>query len=1148
MSLSALNLLEACQSRFDRIWIAHSTLRWLFEENTRIRFHQPSRVAAAHALMHALNNGTMQVLRPTGAASENLVRQVGQTLADLLSTAEAHRGSDIPHVVVVGGKVYTVGSRMKEEAELGAMADHIRTTSDVVDALIKRNVLSQVEAAVARRRHARDSEDEAAIVESCSVLMLDDTAASLLFSSSLFAAITQAGFMIVVPTSVIDEARQLIAYDVRSKEVLTIIDRLRVWLRTGLAEGWISIGAAGRRPQGEGEGEGENSRLFEHPSVGTLDLVRQADLCVFNDRFMNGHMNMAGPDGSVPLVSLWQLIDYLEASGKIDNVTLQEARTQLRRDGHALAPVNGDELLTLLRGCAVVDGGLVETVELRALRESVQRLRMSDILQWPQEQGWLERLGLACLHSLQTIQPEFGSDPEAEARANWLIGLSDPRGWMHRIDTDEANKTALTEWATQLVMLSAVPSEDDSEGYRAWLDARVLAYMEVEEKAQFDAIVERVCERIEALIDGAFQESSDEEIDQSILHGYLRDRVLAKLPERVADALIQHDALASRLGIERVTIVRMGDNGPSVSRTVLYEAARRALKQVGDDDGVAIKDSGGRQWSVCAYRTVDAVDIVLADGNEAIRLQWYDILAADRKVRMVGLERLAREAMLSHEWLEKQTFAFADHPPDDDEFAVLIKDAAQAPASVFTRLRTEIASGGMTIGVLVSKDPCYFKRLVGEVEVDMSARAYLEECVLPLAEALVLEAGARGLRRALQLATHRDVSRILPLDAVPQHDLVKLYEAVAAHGDPISRIACVEAALPRLETITELEAPLGRIIEALLAVPCADDQYDMLGALYALTFGDLAQHSVLQAEPPYYRRQAALAQASGLQAEFGYMLKDTANLIQWLTNRGEGSAAFVQGMIDLRLEPRWLPEYALPQQLRAEVVGRLLMASKENEERICQSGLMPLLLGPEALLTHARIQTLQNLPGPMEVDDDLYQETPAEVLESLRDAFSGEALETHKMIQAQFIASVSRDPSAIASLATEALKRLDYIVETVEEELFPLLAALARIAAISRSSELAAAIRTVARLKRRREAFPEYPESEMQVALVAAAALPSLDEWSIFISDWMTEIAFAVRGTERARAVLNFSQLLASLEPSLRPYLCRADACFVSAT
>lgn len=714
---------------------------------------------------------------------------------------------------------------------------------------------------------------------------------------------------------------------------------------------------------------------------------------------------------------------------------------------------------------------------------------------------------------------------------------------MHRISTEEENITAWTEWMTKLVMLSAVQSSDESDGYRVWLDARVLSSIEVEKKSQFDAIVERVCERIETFIEGALHDPPDEEINQSTLRGYLRDRMLAKLPERVADALIQRDAMARRLGIERVTSVRMGENGPSVPRAVLYKAARSALEQVDDDYGVVIEDSGGRQWTVRTYRNVDAVDMVLANGSDTIRLSGHDILAADRSIRMSGLERLAQEAMLSQGWLEKQTLAFADHPPDDDAFAALIEDAAQAPASVFTRLRTEIASGGTTVDVLVPKDRRYFKRLVGAVEVDMSAQAYLAECLVPLADALVADGGVSGLQRAFQFATHRDVARALPLDSVPRHDLVKLYEAIAKHGDPIFRIACVEAALPRLATNPELEAPLGRIIGALLAAPCADDQYDMLGALYALTFGNLAQHSVLDAEPPYYRRQAALAQASGLHATFGDMLTDTAHLLQWLRNSEGGSAAFVQGLIDLRLEPRWLPEYALPHQLRAEVIGRLTIASKENEESLSGNGLAQLLLGPDALLTHAQTQTFQYLPGPLEVDDDFYSETPTEVLESLRDAFSGEALETHEVIRAQFIASFSRDPSAIASLAADALKRLDYIVETAEEDtLFPLLAALARIAAVSRSSELAAAIRTVARLKRRRGAFSECPDKEVQVALVAAAAFSSLDEWSTFISDWMTEIAFAMKGSERAHTVLNFLHVLSTLELALRPHFCRADA------
>jgi len=80
----------------------------------------------------------------------------------------------------------------------------------------------------------------------------------------------------------------------------------------------------------------------------------------------------------------------LVASGVLSDDDRLEHRTRLRRAGYFFVPVNVNELEDSLKGSTVADGGVVETAELKAIRESILRVRMSDWLCLPQEAPWLD--------------------------------------------------------------------------------------------------------------------------------------------------------------------------------------------------------------------------------------------------------------------------------------------------------------------------------------------------------------------------------------------------------------------------------------------------------------------------------------------------------------------------------------------------------------------------------------------------------------------------------------------------------------------------------------------------------------------------------------------------------------------------------------
>ena len=50
LTLSYLNVLDKALDAFMAVYVPHSTLAWLFEEQHKAPFHQPSRIRDAHQL------------------------------------------------------------------------------------------------------------------------------------------------------------------------------------------------------------------------------------------------------------------------------------------------------------------------------------------------------------------------------------------------------------------------------------------------------------------------------------------------------------------------------------------------------------------------------------------------------------------------------------------------------------------------------------------------------------------------------------------------------------------------------------------------------------------------------------------------------------------------------------------------------------------------------------------------------------------------------------------------------------------------------------------------------------------------------------------------------------------------------------------
>ena len=474
LTLSFLKILDVALNAFETVYIPHSTLGWLFEERQKATFHQPSRIANARKVRDLLATDVLERFTPSTVASSDLSAHVGDELAALIAEAEKVRdGDDTQHIVVRSAPVHRISSLMEEEADLSAHAAVLSSCLAVVKKLRQKGQLTADEEKRAQaylQLHEKPWPNQSDIADGAT-LYLDDLAIPYLVHLGLLGKLKAAGLTAVASPRELSEADALISYERISEEVKDVIERIRASLNSRIESGHVRV--SGRR----NFDELETKFIPEHPSVGILALAPQCDVSIIDDRFLNQHANIESGGAQAPVFSTLDLLDALVAAGVLSDDDRLEHRTRLRRAGYFFVPVSVEELERCLRESSVAKGEVVETAELKAIRESVLRVRMSDWLRLPEEAPWLDGTLKAFVRVLKNLWGGEADIEEITARSNWLVEQIDVRGWAHSLVPENADNVVRIGRAAHILLLLMPPTgvqQSVVDAYWNWVEERIL--------------------------------------------------------------------------------------------------------------------------------------------------------------------------------------------------------------------------------------------------------------------------------------------------------------------------------------------------------------------------------------------------------------------------------------------------------------------------------------------------------------------------------------------------------------------------------------------------------------------------------------------------------------------------------------------------
>jgi hypothetical protein len=363
---------------------------------------------------------------------------------------------------------------MEEEADLTEHAAVMSSCLSVVEKLREKSQITAEEEKRARaylQLHEKPWSNQPEITDGA-ILYLDNLAITYFLHLGVLEKLQAAGLRPIASPREVSEANALIAYEGISDKVNEAIERIRSAVNSRIESGRIKVG---RRPSAD---EPDEQSISHHPTVGVISLARECDAVVSDDRLLNQHAHVDDGSAQSPIYSTLDLLDSLASAGAISTDDLLEHRTLLRRAGYFFVPVSDDELARHLNASSVTDGEVIETAELKAIRENILRVRMSNWLQLPKEVPWLDSTLKVFIRVLKSLWIDGADLPSVTARSDWIVDQVDVRGWAHSLGPENGDNVVRIGRGAHILLLITLLSDASHEvkdAYSSWVESRILA-------------------------------------------------------------------------------------------------------------------------------------------------------------------------------------------------------------------------------------------------------------------------------------------------------------------------------------------------------------------------------------------------------------------------------------------------------------------------------------------------------------------------------------------------------------------------------------------------------------------------------------------------------------------------------------------------
>ena len=629
----------------------------------------------------------------------------------------------------------------------------------------------------------------------------------------------------------------------------------------------------------------------------------------------------------------------------------------------------------------------------------------------------------------------------------------------------------------------------------------------------------------------------------------LSRKALEFVPPLIRKTLLEESSFREEYDFVQDGTITFPDFDIEVQRSTLFSDARKVISGVSEKK---VTDTKGQKWKLKDSRKEGELpNLSLSRGEKIFPLpSFLAVLSSDKDTRLGFLDEATSDFNLPNSASDSWRRILTERALKDDEVGTFYREFLDTPVEKARSIRDEMVNGHISTSSLVPPSRRYFERLVGVYSESTSIRDYALKSGKKLFEQLSAWRPYEGFLFSLFLSSHAALTDEINVDQLNNEDLVRAFDFLDKHGDRISQIGAIEIGLRVLPSRPEIEQILIRLIDQI-----RDDYVDgkasgfkFLSALFYLVDGELSSTRLLSEEPPFYRRLAALSQAALIQRQLVNVDIDIDQFSEDMSRDRRGQH-YPQSLVDMRLEPRWVPELATASQMKADFFGRILIAAKKYEQNITDSPIHNLVFGDAARSLESLSNSLNPwFPSPLEGTEDTQRALPIQLAEAIETQLSAKEVSPSSFPALVNLVLLYRIGTDQAELAAKALKRTNHRILNIESspQLVGLLSGLATVAAVARSPMLADELLILVRKYRHNAEYEMSIQEAISICLVAAASYSELSKWTEFVGKWLTDFAFDDLEVDDAQIFHAWLTYLCHIVPELWVSCGRADAALLA--
>jgi len=626
------------------------------------------------------------------------------------------------------------------------------------------------------------------------------------------------------------------------------------------------------------------------------------------------------------------------------------------------------------------------------------------------------------------------------------------------------------------------------------------------------------------------------------LRGPLALSLLRLFPDSVRQDVADDVAFQEKQGLKADATMSIDWLGISFKGSSFLEAVRTVIN--GSDDVILVKPIDGDPLEMSIERGKRPKLFLTVEENRR-QMPSFWMLSEDKVARLAcfseDIEMANLPAAVIATWKERLEAG----PLTEEEMDELKQCLDLVPQTVAEKIREEFEQPEGRVDILVPRELEYYRFLIGQRGDASNVEEYAKGHAKQHIERLMRWDFKQGFAQCLLFCASPTLSALVDISDKAAPEVEEFFTWLCDHGDSFSQVAGIEVGICYLRQFSVLEPLLVRMIERIRDEDPEIETSRVALAVNLLVFadGEMSRVGIFRNQPPFWRRMAAVAQASMIERELLAAGGGDEDSSSWLSHRAE--YFFMQSLADLRQQPRCIPELVSATQLRLDFLMRARIVGHNAADGLPEGPLRELLLGSGegSLEKHTAFPTA-SAPGPIEGGLEGGAVAPDALVENLRKLDGEKALDIQAFTGLVNFCLAYRFDEEVAALIVSLLRKVQYRVNLRPDPDigFALMMSLAIIAASTRHPALANEVRILVRVLRRRGDIAASTDEQMRIALIACASRPDLADWCKAVGEWLIEIAHGEMSHNEALGTRSRLHILCHAVPELWPHVAKADA------